>query len=110
MHQSIHQKDIRELYNRLKSSAKRRGIPFDLTPSQLNELTFPITCPVLGIRLVFHTGASEDNSVSFDRIDSSKGYTIDNIVVVSNRANKLKSDATVEELQMLAEFYSDASL
>ena len=106
MRSYVHDKDIKILYNRLKSSAKRRNIDFDLTVSELNDLTFPITCPILNIPLYFNTGASCDNSVSFDRRDSSKGYTIDNIVVISNRANKLKSDATEQELQQLAEFFA----
>jgi hypothetical protein len=102
----IHHKDIKVLYNRLKSSAKSRNIHFDLTLPELNNLTFPVTCPVLNIPLFHNTGSSKDNSVSFDRIDSTQGYTIDNIIVISNRANKLKSDATVKELKLLAEFYS----
>lgn len=99
--------ETKELYNRLKSSAKSRGIPFSLTLMDLNNLTFPITCPVLGIPIKFNRGKAEDNSISIDRIDSSKGYEIDNIIVVSLKANKLKSNATKEEMQKLSEFYKD---
>lgn len=98
----IHEGDIKTLYNRVKASAKTRDIHFDLTLTQLNELTFPITCPILGIPLEFHRGRAQDNSVSFDRIDSSIGYTIDNIMIISNRANKLKSDATEDEMRKFA--------
>ena len=100
----IHEGDIKTLYNRLKASAKKRGIQFDLTLVDLNNLTFPISCPILHIPLAFHRGRAQDNSVSFDRKDSSKGYTIDNIMIISNRANRLKSDATKEELQQFATF------
>ena len=100
-------KDLRQLYNQIKQGAKKRGIPFELTMSDLNNLSFPISCPVLGIPLTFNTGEAKANSYSIDRIDSSKGYTIDNIVIVSNRANTLKSDATLAEMKKLVEFYED---
>lgn len=98
--------DIKTLYNRLKASAKKRNIPFALTLTDLNNLTYPITCPVLGMPLKFNRGRPQDNSYSIDRIDSSRGYTIDNIIVVSWRANKLKNSSTTTELHKLSEFYN----
>ncbi len=102
----VHTKELKQLLSQLKQSAKKRNIIFDLTMSDLNNLSFPLTCPVLNIPLTFNTGCAKDNSYSIDRIDSTQGYTIENIVVVSNRANRLKSDATSEELKFLAEFYA----
>ena len=98
--------EIKTIYNRLKSSAKKRSIPFDLTITDLNNLTFPITCPVLGIPLKFNRGTLRDDSYSIDRIDSSQGYTIDNIEVISWRANRLKNNATVSELQKISNHFS----
>lgn len=102
-----HTKDINRLYSQLKESAKKRNIEFSLLLSDLNDLTFPITCPILNIPMTFNTGRALDNSYSVDRIDSSKGYIEGNIVVISNRANRLKSDATLDELKNLVEFYSN---
>lgn len=102
---NINQKDVKQLFNNLKASAKKRNIPFEIEFSEFVDITIPISCPVLGIPLVFNRGAAQDNSVSFDRKDSTKGYTYDNIVVVSNRVNKLKSDATLEELEKISEYY-----
>lgn len=101
----VTQKDVKQIYNQLKASANKRGIVFDLTLTDLNDLSFPLTCPIFNTKLAYNRGAAKDNSYSIDRRDSSKGYTIDNIVVVSNRANKLKSDATLEEMKLLLEFY-----
>lgn len=101
-----HLPEIRTIYNRIKQSAKRRNIPFDLTITELNNLTFPITCPVLGIPLKFNREQLQDNSYSIDRIDSSLGYTIDNIEVISWRANRLKNNATLEELKRLSEHFT----
>lgn len=97
--------EIKTIYNRLKASAKKRGIEFSLTVSDLHQMTWPISCPVLGIALKFHRGQAQDNSYSIDRIENDKGYTIDNIVVISLKANKLKNVASADELEKLSEFY-----
>lgn len=102
---SVFKKDIKSIYNQLKASAKKRNIPFELTLCDLNDLSFPITCPVFNIVLKYNTNKAEDDSFSIDRKDSSKGYTADNIIVVSNRANKLKSNATISELKQIYDFY-----
>ena len=102
--------EIKTLYNRLKASAIKRNIPFDLTIPELNNLSFPITCPILGMPLYYNRGMAKDDSYSIDRIDSTKGYTIDNIEVISLRANKLKSNANIKEIIMLAEYYKDKQL
>lgn len=74
--------------------AKRKGLEFSL---QLEDFEIPEICPVLGIRLEVSPGR-RDASPSLDRMDNSKGYTQENAVVVSWRANRLKSDATEAEL------------
>jgi len=99
-------KSIDATYSGLKASAKKRGIKFTLTKSDLHELDIPITCPVLGIPMVFEKVRPTDNSVSYDRIDSTLGYEPGNMVIISNRANRLKSDATLDEMRLLVEFYS----
>lgn len=45
-----------------------------------------------------------DNSPSMDRVDSTKGYTKDNVAILCWRCNKHKQDATSEELRMIADF------
>ncbi len=97
--------ETKELYNRLKKSAKARNIEFSLTLTDLNELSFPITCPILGIPLKWHRGQAQDDSYSFDRLDSSKGYSIDNLQVISNLANRCKNNMTEEQLIKFATFY-----
>lgn len=86
-----------------KIRAKKKGLPFDLKTS---DITIPSICPVLGIPLIPLSGKFAHNSPSIDRIDNSKGYTKDNIIVVSFRANSLKKDATTEELKMVSDFYN----
>lgn len=98
-------KDFKHLWQGLKASANARGIPFDLKPTDIDEIGIPLTCPILGIPLAFNRGTVNDNSISFDRIDSTKGYAIDNLIVVSYRANRLKSDASLDELKRILAFY-----
>lgn len=100
-------KDLKALWSHLKSSAKGRGIEFDLKPTDIDDIGIPLTCPVLGIPLTFNRGKPSDNSISFDRIDSSKGYTRSNVIIVSHRANSLKSNATLDEMRRLVAFYTE---
>lgn len=99
--------ETKVIYNRLKASAKKRNIEFDLTLTDLNNLSWYPICPILNIPLVNNKGKPKDNSYSIDRIDSSRGYTNDNIIVVSYKANRLKSNATKEELDLISNFYKD---
>lgn len=97
--------EIKTIYNRLKASAKSRNIPFNITIPELNNISFPISCPIFNIPLKFNRGEAKDDSYSFDRIDSSKPYEIDNLIIVSWKANRLKNNATLQEMQQIAEFY-----
>lgn len=96
---------VKELYSRLKQSAKKRNIPFDLTLSDMYQISFPLTCPILGIRLRWYWNKGHDDSYSFDRIDSSIGYTFDNIQIISNKANRAKNNLTKEELKKFGDFF-----
>ena len=97
---------VDKIWSRSKARAKAAGIDFTITRVDLSEMTVPITCPVLGIPIRMEKGRATDNSLSIDRIDSSKGYTPDNVVFVSWRVNRLKSDATLNEMRQMVEFYS----
>ena len=81
----------------LKRSAERRGIEFDLTPADIPSV--PDTCP-LSDRPLSREPGSSDRPV-MDRIDSCKGYVKGNIQWTHRRANELKSNATLEELQTI---------
>lgn len=81
-----------------------RGIEFNITAEDVPD--FPSHCPVLGIPLLFiqrDKGGWYDDNPSIDRIDPTKGYIKGNIRVISNRANRLKCNATLEELEKVVE-------
>jgi len=83
--------------------ARRQGREFSLTLENFPEL--PEHCPVFGVKLeYFRQGKRDDASASLDRIDSSKGYIPGNVQVISWRANRLKSNATLAEVRRLADW------
>lgn len=99
--------EIKKLYNRLRHSAKKRNILFALTLTELNNFSFPLTCPIFNIPLKYSSNKIEDSTYSVDRIDSTKGYEIDNIIIISYKANRIKSNATKTELELLYKFYKN---
>ena len=84
-----------------KNRAKRQGVPFNLTE---DDIIFPDFCPILGIPLKSTAGGRTPNTPSIDRIIPEKGYVKGNIEIISWRANRLKNDATLEELHLLGEY------
>lgn len=73
---------------------------------EFGDLEFPVICPILGIELDYFAERTQENSVSFDRIDSSKGYVTGNVIVCSWRANRIKNDGNAEEHKKIYEFLS----
>ena len=91
-------KRLRDIKNK---RAKAKGIEFNLSYEDL--LPIPTKCPLLGIPIFYEQNKRSDHSPSIDRIDSNKGYTKDNVWIISNKANRIKSDATISDLfQILA--------
>lgn len=86
------------LYQSAKARAKQQGEEFTI---KLEDIKIPEICPLLGIKMQYNENLKQDNSYSLDRIDSSKGYIPGNIWVVSLRANRIKNDATLEELELI---------
>ena len=90
------------LYKNIKSRCKRIGREFSI---ELDDIIIPKKCPVFGFDLKREDRETWMCAPSVDRIDSSKGYIKGNVTVVSRRANILKRDATVEELEQLFNYY-----
>ena len=89
-----------------RTRAKRKGLEHTLNIQELKFL-YPDDglCPVFGFQMLW--GHPKQTSPSLDRIDSSKVYTLDNCQVISNKANFLKNDATLEELQSLVNYLKE---
>lgn len=93
------------MFYNAKTRARKLGLPFTIT---VDDVVIPSHCPILGIPLFRATGRSgqTENSPTLDRVLPEKGYVRGNVIVISNRANRLKSDASIEELRDIASFYA----
>lgn len=90
---------------------------------------FPVYCPVFSNLRLNYTGIDFDNSMknikkcseiagysdkgetwscaSIDRIDSSKGYSYDNIRIISQYANQLKNVGNIDQMRMLLKYMDE---
>jgi len=58
----------------------------------------PDVCPILLVPLEKY---NKNRAPSLDRIDNSKGYIKGNVRVISNRANIMKGDMSLEDIERL---------
>ena len=88
------------LWKGAKKRARDKQIDFNI---EVSDIIIPQFCPLLNIPIIHKTGTGKrsPNSPSLDRLNNSLGYTKGNILVVSWRANFLKSDASIEEFRLL---------
>jgi len=87
------------MLHRAKRRAQKKNFEFALTLKDIPEI--PAICPVLGIEIKQNARCAGDSSPSLDRISSLRGYVVGNIRVISYRANRLKGDSTIAELEKL---------
>ena len=96
-----------------RQRAKQKNLPFDIDTTYLVSI-YPTDdrCPVFGTVMTFgftptkRSGGNPD-SPSLDRIVPSLGYVRGNVVWMSFRANAIKQNATLEEIQAVAKFLSN---
>lgn len=88
--------DLTHLISCAKSRAKKQGVPFCLSKT---DIDIPDVCPILHIPLVRTFPHSTGTSPSLDRIVPEKGYVPGNIRVISSRANSMKSNVTKQQLE-----------
>jgi len=83
-----------------RSRAKRDTLPFNIS---IEDINIPKTCPILGIPIVLSSERMEkkyhSGSPSIDKIVPKLGYVKGNIQVISMRANIMKSNASLDELE-----------
>ena len=83
------------LYHISKSRAKKKGLEFNIEKS---DIVIPDICPIL--RIPFDHSRYKGrrfNGASIDRIDSSKGYTEDNVQWVHKNVNNMKMQTSHQD-------------
>ena len=92
---------IKELYGDTKRRSKLNNFEFDLTLEYFESI-FPKNniCPIRNIEMHVGSRYNRDNSFSVDRIDNNKGYVIGNIQIISFKANFIKNNDTLSELEL----------
>jgi len=93
---------LQGLLNASRARAKAKNREHTLTKQDLFEL-YPADnkCPIFGFTLEWNGSGFRETSPSLDRIDSNKGYTKDNVQIISWKANRIKGYASVEDLEIL---------
>jgi hypothetical protein len=83
-----------------RQRSREKGLRYELNIDFIVSIA-PTICPLLQYPLVYtkEKGRSRTSVPSLDRIDPSKGYTRDNVWIISWRANTIKNDASLEELE-----------
>lgn len=99
-YEALHIRDY--LLRQARRRAKDLGIECTIRARDIPDP--PEVCPILGVKLVKNQGSWSNDSYSLDRVDSSKGYIPGNVRVISWRANNLKSNMTVEEVERLLRY------
>lgn len=84
---------------RSRARAKKQGVPFHITPS---DVEVPERCPICDVEM--RVGAGQNNSPSIDRIDNSLPYVAHNVMVICHDCNRRKSDSTPEQMYRIADF------
>lgn len=97
---------LREKVRERLRDARRRGIEATI---KFEDIIWPTHCPVLGIELDYKTKRGErlarnPANPSLDRWDNTRGYVPGNVFVISFRANILKNNATLAELEAIAKY------
>jgi hypothetical protein len=85
------------LWSQARRRAKARKLEFSISP---RDILIPVKCPLLDIPLV-RTSSTRFDNPSLDRKNSKRGYTPDNVWVISYRANAIKNNATLAEMELL---------
>ncbi len=96
-------------FSTAKRRAKAKNREFLLQSYEDLIAKLPEKCPVFGIDFNFLGTYGDDTVPAVDRIDSSKGYTIDNIQIISMKANSIKSRYQYEDIQKVADWLRQLS-
>lgn len=99
---TYHENVSKVIWNSVVGGAERRRLPIEITKDDIWEkfLEQNERCLLTGQKLFFGK-TDQEITGSVDRIDSSKGYTKDNIQIVHKLVNRSKQDMSDEDFYIL---------
>lgn len=97
-----HRNDPRKaMLEAARHRARVDGVPCTITVS---DILIPEVCPILGVPLQVGIGTASAFSPTLDRTIPKLGYVPGNVCVISYRANRIKNDASLEELEAVVHY------
>lgn len=99
-------KYVYHMIKRAEHRAKKNGLDFNLT---VDDIVIPDLCPILGVPLIIGEGKGpKPFSPSLDKIDPEKGYVKGNVIIISMRANQIKSNASINEIEKVYNYLKES--
>jgi hypothetical protein len=93
---------VKRMLGGARHRAKEKNLPFNL---ELKDIVIPSICPVLKIPLIPSIeGNMKDNSPTLDRHLPHLGYTKTNVTVISNLANRIKTNANSIQIEAVLKY------
>ena len=93
-----------------KSECKTRGVIFDLDAAYIENLWTGV-CPIFGNKIEYGLkgrGSDHTKSAHLDRIDPDKGYVYGNVTWICGRANRIKYNASISEMEQIINYMRQA--
>lgn len=93
---------ISHRYGHLRGRAKKEKVHFDMTKFDLLKIYDLQKGKCFYTDEILHINSGKGrlpNSLSIDRVDNSKGYTKQNVVLCTSRFNTIKSNMSLEEVE-----------
>jgi hypothetical protein len=103
--EALHRHRIRLTCSRAKERATAKKLPFDIDDVYLLSV-FPSDglCPALGVPMIWGDTSGRDCSPSLDRRIPELGYVRGNVAFISDKANRIKTNATTAEVCAVANY------
>jgi hypothetical protein len=98
-----------QILNSIKLRKKVRSLNFNLTPEYLNKLYNDSKyCSLSGLDISIDLSKTvQEQDISVDRIDSNKGYEIENVQLLDKRINMMKGSLSNEEFIYLCKLVAE---
>jgi len=96
-------------FGKIKRNAKVRGLDFKLNGQYLWHLFEQQggKCALSGLPIDFSIKTTDKNTASLDRIDSNKGYIVDNVWWVHKDINLMKFDLELDRFVLLCKMVTE---